>query len=229
MRYGIISVLLLASATLVSGCTKAVIGPDLAHRPTPFIADGTVELSDGFGLMQATITARPEGDTATARYSELGDKPYNAAVTYHAFVPIIAESNRAKKDYWLVGLNLASTEDRSFYAVVRYPSGKPLQPGTMRGDFEFRLLNCGPYRPRAKPADGDEPTEAEMETARQDTPANRIPFQENETLCLFDRIEDVEQHANHMLQQDDIVRRETQADPEAEPENLWSRMTVKAR
>lgn len=231
MRYRVILVSLLAFASIVSGCTKAVLGPDLAHRPTPFVTEGTVELSDTFGVMQATITARPGGDTATVRFEELGDKPYNATVTYHAFIPVIAETNAVRKDYWLVGLNLAQTPDRAFYAVMRYPHGKGLAPGTTRDDFEFRVLNCGPYHPKAKPAEEAEGPEAEVteNAPGADSPANQVPHAENDTQCVFDTIDEVEQHTNWILQKDDMFRRQALTEPDTEVENSWSRLTVKAR
>ena len=230
MRHGFSLVLVVACMGMLSACTKAVVGPDLAHRPTPFVAEGTVDLSDTFGVMQATIIARPEGDTATVRFDDIGERPYNATVTYHAFVPIIAESNADRKDYWLIGLNLTQTPDRSFYAIMRYPHGKGLQPDTARDDFEFRVLNCGPYHPKAKAAEEDGNAAAQaVEETRTDIPANQVRHTETDTLCLFHRRNDVEQHANWILQQDDMLRREAMRDPEMVTDNGWSRLKVVTR
>ncbi len=162
------------------------------------------------------------------RFEDLGEKPYAATVTYRAFTPIIAESNAARKDYWLIGLNLTQTPDRSFYAIMRYPHNKALQPGTTRDDFEFRLLDCGIY---PKPVDAEEARETDVteEVLEQDMPADLIAYKENDTLCLFDRIEDVEEHANQLLQQNDALKREAMANPEAGPVNRWSRLKVEAR
>ena len=214
MRHRFSLVLVVACMGLLSACNKAVLGPDLARRPTPFVAEGIVELTDSSGTTQATITARPEADTATVRFSELGSKPYNAALSYRAFVPIIAESNAAKKDYWLVGVSLARTADRSFYAILRYPSGRPLQPGTTRDDFELRVLDCGVF-----PSPEDTNTQA----------SDAISYEESESLCIFDDIAEVEKHASRVLQQDDVAKRDALANPKDAPADPWSRVTVKAR
>lgn len=215
MRHRFSLVLVVACMGLLSACTKAVLGPDLAHRPTPFVAQGTVELSDSSGTTKATITARPDGDAATVQFEDLGSQPYNATLTYRAFVPIIAESNAAKKDYWLVGVNLARTADRSFYALMRYPSGKPLEPGTRRDDFELRVLDCGIF---PKPEDTGANTQA----------SEAFSYEENDSLCIFDDVEQIERHANRVLQQDDIARREALANPKNAPAERWNRVTVQA-
>jgi len=227
MRNRFSLVLVVAFMGLLSACTKAVLGPDLAQRPTPFVAEGAVDLSDSFGVVQATINAQPAGDTGTVHFSELGDKPYKAALTYRPFIPIIAESNTERKDYWLVALNLTRTKDRAFYAIMRYPHGKPLQPRATRDDFEFRLLDCG-MQPKPEADEAAEP-ELTEDILKTDIPANLVTYQESDSLCLFERIEDVEEHANRILQQDDALRREAQADPEAGSVNRWSRLKVVAR
>lgn len=215
MRHGFSLVLVVACMSLLSACNKAVLGPDLAHRPTPFVAQGLVELSDSSGTTKATITARPDGDAATVQFESLGSKPYNATLTYRAFVPIIAESNAKKKDYWLVGVNLSKTADRSFYAILRHPSGRPLEPGTTREDFELRVLDCGVF-PKA-------------EDSGTDTKASEaFSYEESDSLCIFDNIAEVERHASRVLQQDDIARRDALTDPKEAPADRWNRVTVHA-
>jgi hypothetical protein len=230
MRHKPVLVLFVACMGMLSACTKAVIGPDLAHRPTPFVPNGTIELSDTYGVIQAEVTARPVGDTATVRFEDLGEKPYTATVTYHAFTPIIAESNTARKDYWLIGLNLTQTPDRSFYAVMRYPHGKALEPGTTRNDFEFRLLDCGDL---AKPPEEDASDavneEVEKKILQGDAPPNLFAYRESNTFCTFERIEDVERHASRILRMDDVERRDAEAGLDTAALNRWSRLKVEAR
>ena len=89
MRHKSLLVLAVTCMGLLSACTKAVIGPDLAQRPTPFVIEGTIELSDTFGVMQATVTALPGGDTAVVQFENLGASRKPSKPTSPTIAPIL--------------------------------------------------------------------------------------------------------------------------------------------
>ncbi len=151
----------------LSGCIKAVMGPDLARRPTPFIDTGAIHITEKRGLTDTVISASPAGDKAVVKLFYLGDRVYNAAVTYTPFTPIIAETIRDRKDYWLVGFNMSQTPDRAFYAILRYPHDKPLLARTTRDDFEMQVLTC--------PGPGMQPKPAATEADSSAAPAEMAP------------------------------------------------------
>src|SRR5262249_49234498 len=125
---------LILAAPALSGCARMVTGPDLARRPTPFADNGIVRLQSLPDKPVATITARPDGDTAEVVVDD-PKHPFTARMPYRPFTPIIAETNADRHDYWLVGFNLTQTPDRAFYAILRYPHGR-------RDRGEFDLLLC---------------------------------------------------------------------------------------
>ena len=133
--------------------TDAVVGPDLgkagpfaqAHevlldQPSP--ASGS-SAPDAEPLMHIDIVPSPAGDSATLVHVVSDTKPYLAGGTYHAFLPIVAETNARQKDYWIVGLNLTRTPDRSIYTVLRFPHGQSFAPGTSSDTVEYLQLACG--------------------------------------------------------------------------------------
>ena len=145
---------LLSLAFSVCGCmaksahNDSVVGPDLGHDG-PFAAAHDIVLT---GITPAATDASPpvriaivrgdREDVATLEHVVSDTKAYLAGVTYQPFTPIIAETNAEQKDYWIVGLNMTRTPDRSIYTVLRYPHGLRIEPGLTSDAFEYLSLDC---------------------------------------------------------------------------------------
>jgi len=145
---------LLALSFSVCGCTAksahddSVVGPDLGHDG-PFAAAHDIVLTgmaptatDGPPPVRIAIVRGDHEDVATLEHVISDTKPYLAGVTYRAFTPIIAETNADQKAYWIVGLNLTRTPDRSVYTVLRYPHDLRIEPGLTSDAFEYLSLDC---------------------------------------------------------------------------------------
>ena len=144
-----IGVVALASVLLV-GCERPillwgnlVVGPDMGAAG-PFGARHAVMTGDSGNKDDKAppmrIDIHPQGVTEEATLTGVleGTKPYLAGVTWHEFTPIVAETNAARMDYWLIGLNLTRTPDRSIYGIVRFPHGAALSVNGV----EYVLLSC---------------------------------------------------------------------------------------
>ena len=139
---GLKIVTLVTLAASLSGC-GVIMGPDLATRPSPF--HGAVTMTDDEGHQVAALTPSDQGDTAVVDFSGVNGKPvsFKANITYRAFVPIVAETNAERRDYWLIGFNASQTADRSYYIVLRYPHAQPLAVHTT-AKAELKVLVCDP-------------------------------------------------------------------------------------
>ena len=147
---------------VLSGCSKPasdrfntyIVGPDL-NPAGPFAGTGIVHIgappTDGNSASSSAsddlpyldITPNVTGDTGRlARIVVSTDKPFDAGVSYYRFMPVVAETNADARTYWLVGLNLSRTPDRSTYIVLRYPAGLAIHPGLSSDTFEYAALTC---------------------------------------------------------------------------------------
>ena len=146
-------ILALASLAL-GGCQRPVtlwgnlvVGPDM-DAAGPFAARHIMLSGDGgdaddkgeSGTAMRIDIRRGITDDAVLTGVLEGTKPYNAGVTWHALAPIVAEPNATRMDYWLVGLNLTRTPDRSVYGILRFPHGA--DPAAGKDGFEYVLLSC---------------------------------------------------------------------------------------
>ncbi len=142
--------LIVLAAAAMGGCTRPlsdtdaawstmVVGPDLGTGG-PF-GDHAVTLTPDGDVSTMRIDLRPGAtQEATLTHVISDTKSYLAGVTWHPFTPIVAETNAARMDYWIVGLNLSRTPDRSIYSVMRYPHEMDLMaPGA---HVEYARLSC---------------------------------------------------------------------------------------
>ena len=136
------------AATTVSACSMFPVGPDLAKAPSPFGDAATIHIVDDKGDTLADITHQPTGDRGVMTFGDFDSKTYKADVTWHAFDSGLKDD----KVYWLAGVNLFQTADRSAYAVLRFPKGT-------NQDLPFKadmmVINCGI---RNGPSDEDNST-----------------------------------------------------------------------
>jgi hypothetical protein len=135
----------------LSGCSFFAIGPDLDKTPTPFGPAPIVRLIlQGADTPPIEIRHSNTGDTALVPASPMSkDKSFDASMTYYAFKPAIEDH----KDYWLVGINIFKTTDRSAYAVIRYPQGTQFTSGHSTA-AEMLIMSCamrGVYPPLTQP------------------------------------------------------------------------------
>lgn len=128
--------------------SEAVVGPDLEHHG-PFDDTQAVRLTGIASHSESdppplhiSITHGATQDVASLEHVLSDTKSYLAGVTYHRFVPIVSETNSEQEDYWIVGLNLTRTPDRSIYTVLRFPHGLKLAPGLKSDRFEYLSLDC---------------------------------------------------------------------------------------
>ena len=161
--------LILAAGICLAACTPkasdtvagySVIGPDLG-KDGPFQAAHEISLVEVSPVeagssasvtsssepapdtrMRMDIVRNPNENVATLTHVISDTQTYLAGVTYQRFVPIVAETNAEAKDYWIVGLNLTRTPDRSIYTVLRYPHGLTIAPGMVSEAFEYLSLSC---------------------------------------------------------------------------------------
>ncbi len=167
------------SAEDADAITQSVIGVDLTHGG-PFDAAATAQLgapfSDGEASAQAdlphlTITRGAFEDSGVVEnILDNTSKPFLAGISYLHFVPIVAETNKDAKTYWLVGVNMTRTPDRSLYIVLRYPKGLDIQPGLSSDDFEYAQLTCDDLAVARRPADYYAPQKEDAADKPEPTP-----------------------------------------------------------
>ena len=109
----------IAVAATLSACSMFPVGPDLAKAPSPFGDAATVHILDDKGETLADIAHQAPGDRGVMTFGDFDSKTYKADVTWHEFDSGLKDDN----DYWLAGINLFQTADRSAYAVLRFPRG----------------------------------------------------------------------------------------------------------
>src|SRR4051812_41640177 len=105
----------IAVAPTLSACSMFPVGPDLAKAPSPFGDAATVHILDDKGATIADLTHQPSGDRGVMTFGDFDSKTYKADATWHAFDSGLKDD---KDDYWLAGINLFQTADRSAYAVL---------------------------------------------------------------------------------------------------------------
>ncbi|ADU13426.1 hypothetical protein [Asticcacaulis excentricus] len=145
----------------------AVVGPDM-DKTGPFenferltlAAVPTEDTPPDSKLMRIEVKKGSGEDIATL-YNLLSDhKPYLAGVTYHPFTPVVAETNADRKDYWIVGLNLSRTPDRSVYSILRFPHGSAFTRG-QTVQVEYLNLGCFDLSIARTPVSAYDPANAE--------------------------------------------------------------------
>lgn len=162
-RYLCLAVAALLSFTLAA-CQKPssgsdpVIGSDLGHD-WPFGTAGFVRLSDRPDGDDAVVTrlditrADPEDHGVAINIASNTTKPFDAGISYLHLRPVVAETNADAREYWLIGLNLSRTKDRSVYMLLRYPASLTLTPGIDSDAFEYMPLTCDDLDVARHPAD----------------------------------------------------------------------------
>lgn len=125
-----------AAAISLSACSMFPVGPDLAKAPSPFGDATRIQVVDDQGDTVADITHQPTGDTGVLHFGDFDSKTYNADVTWHAFDPGLKD----QQDYWLAGVNLFKTADRSAYAVLRFPHSSGM---SLPAKADMIVINCG--------------------------------------------------------------------------------------
>ena len=152
------------AADAVSRSAEYVVGPDLdpvgpfagagnVHIGAPTTNGSSASSSASDDLPYLDITPNAAGDTGRlAKIVASTDKPFDAGVTYYRFTPVVAETNAEAHAYWLVGLNLSRTPDRSAYIVLRYPARLAIQPGLSSDAFEYAALTCADLDVARRPA-----------------------------------------------------------------------------
>lgn len=145
----------------------SVVGPDM-DKTGPFeifehltLAAVPAEDTPPYSKLTRVELKKGSGEDIATLYNLLSDnKPYLAGVTYHPFTPVVAETNADRKDYWIVGLNLSRTPDRSVYSILRFPHGSAFTRG-QTVQVEYLKLGCYDLTIARMPVSAHDPTNAE--------------------------------------------------------------------
>lgn len=145
----------------------SVVGPDMEQngpfqnfQHITFSAERRADTPPEAKLTRIELRKGTGEDVATL-YNVLSDsKPYLAGVSYHRFTPVIAESNAERKDYWLIGLNLSRTPDRSVYSILRFAQGTNFTPG-QSANVEYLSLDCYDLKVARRPVAAYDPANIE--------------------------------------------------------------------
>ncbi|EGF93323.1 hypothetical protein ABI_17630 [Asticcacaulis biprosthecium C19] len=222
--------LVLVAALALTGCNKvfddqSVVGPDLSGDG-PFEGAAEVVMTEPFRIdgrdktRHITIKPRAGEDAGTViNLTSNTEKPFNAGVTWHAFTPIVAETNADARTYWLMGFNLTRTPDRAVYMIVRYPRGLELKSGLTSDAFEYLSLDCGDLDVARHPPEHYAPVAEGKE--RKETPLDPAPEAGD---CEFNSLNEARKLAPLALQRYDQVKHYEDA-----PTADWNQLKVEVR
>jgi hypothetical protein len=247
MRHCIGLIVLSLCTITLSGCTAMAVGPDLDKTPSPFGDVSNIRLSTiDDPRYYLKIQHSADGDKGIYRDPTQGNLTYKADITYYGFSPLLAETNAARRDYWLVGINLTQTKDRSFYFLLRYPYGKPLRSGEAHTDFEIAAIGCAamqngvsrdlnfagskPKTPATEEYDwstGTFPAEAKAPTPEPPAPIV-LPDDPSDRGCEFKDMDEVRAFAPKVLLADEKQRRDNLSKPEDERRTDLGWVSIKA-
>jgi hypothetical protein len=199
-------ILALIAAT-VSGCQMMPLGPDLARAPSPFGESASIYVETGTrgkDLAFARITHTASGDTATvhADLFQVG-RDFDARLTWYPFAGGRADLD-VPYDYWLTGINILQSADRSAYVILRLPKGWTPRPGTA-SKAEVMYVTCemmGFYYPftRAKAVEYEAPAEEDgPEPLRPEGPSKFMSTELEAETCDFGAVEEVHAVAPQIL------------------------------
>ncbi|ESQ79915.1 hypothetical protein [Asticcacaulis sp. YBE204] len=198
---------------------RSVVGPDM-EKAGPFgnfkhITFAAVRAEDtptDSQLMRIELV-KGAGENVATLYNLLSDsKSYMAGVTYHAFVPVIAETNAERHDYWIVGMNLSRTPDRSVYSVIRFAHGATFTPGqTVKVDY--LSLDCDDLEVARRPVSYFEPQPVDAGTdtsasASEDIEPLELPeFKPEAGECEFNSLTEAYRLTPEILRRYDQIKR----------------------
>ncbi len=131
-------VIVVGLALALPACSMFPLGPDLARAPTPFGDAPVVQLVGDDG-QTTEIRHGDAGDTAVLNFDAVDkEKTFDAGITW---LPISSGGDPAH-DYWLGGVNIFRTADRSAYVVLRYPHGLKIARPMKSDTFETIIMTC---------------------------------------------------------------------------------------
>ena len=215
-----------AAAVSLSACSMFPVGPDLAKAPSPFGDAATVQIVDDKGDTIADITHRPTGDTGVMHFGDFDSKTYKADLTWHAFDPGMKD----KQDYWLAGVNLFQTADRSAYAVLRFPQGADKD---LPFKADMMVINCGM---RIDPDDMADAIESDDSRSSSDDSSSGSAEEDQAkamadqlTSCDFETLDEVYAFLPDMLEkaQKEAEDNKSKSDEDKSNDYEWEKVTIK--
>ena len=222
-----------AAAISLSACSMFPVGPDLAKAPSPFGDAAQVQVIDDHGDTVADITHQPTGDTGVLHFGDFDSKTYNADVTWYAFDPGLKD----QQDYWLAGVNLFKTADRSAYAVLRFPRSAGMRPPAKA---DMMVINCGmridpDEMSDAMTSDTAEDSSSSSEdnsSGNEDSSAGEIQAKamaEQLTGCDFDTLDQVYKFLPDMLAKanQEVIDNKDKGEDEKTNDYEWEKVTIK--
>ncbi|MFT3995919.1 MAG: hypothetical protein QM667_00810 [Asticcacaulis sp.] len=186
-------------------------GPFKTFQRITFAAVRAEDTPADSKLMRIELQKGSGEDVATL-YNLLSDsKSYLAGVTYHPFTPVIAETNAERKDYWLVGLNLSRTPDRSVYSIIRFPHGSTFTAG-QSVKVDYLSLGCGDLDVARHPASYYEPqpidsAQGVSSSASEDIDPLELPeFKPEAGACEFNSLAEAYRLTPQILRRYDQIK-----------------------
>ncbi|MDC7682424.1 hypothetical protein PQU92_04005 [Asticcacaulis sp. BYS171W] len=218
--------IIVASLLALTACTKpaqeaamdrSIVGPDMEKagpfgnfRRITFAAVRAEDTPADSQLMRIELV-KGRGEEVATLYNLLSDsKPYLAGVTYHAFVPVIAETNAERQDYWIVGMNLSRTPDRSVYSVIRFTHGANFTPGqTVKVDY--LSLDCDDLEIARRPVayfapEPPEGADASASAGEDAAPAELPEFKPEAGECEFNSLTEAYRVTAEVLRRYDQIK-----------------------
>lgn len=130
----------LSLAVILPACSMIALGPDLSKAPSPFGDAATIRLvGDDGNTTEIHHTA--DGDTTTLKFDAVDqEKTFDGSLTWEPVTS--ADAGDSTHDYWLAGINIFKTADRSAYIVLRYPHGLKIARPMTSDAFESILITC---------------------------------------------------------------------------------------
>lgn len=221
-----------ALAVSLSACSMFPVGPDLAKAPSPFGDAATIHVIDDKGDTIADITHQATGDTGVMHFGDFDSKTYKADLTWHAFDPGLKD----KQDYWLAGVNLFQTADRSAYAVLRFPHAADKD---LPFKADMMVINCGMRIDPDDVADAIDSDDSSSSSSSDDSSADPTAETAEEsqakamadkmTGCDFDTVDEVYKFLPDMLTKakQEAADNEGKADDDKSNDYEWEKVTIK--
>lgn len=138
----------------MSACMMLPMGPELDKAPSPFGDAALIQLVSDNGSQN--ITHGPDGDTmildiGSDKTDTFSRQLYEGQLTYRRIV-VDATS---EYDFWLMGLNVFRTKDRSYYGILRLPKNVRMVSGTSTEAGLLVLTCAGLEDIKPKPEPGE--------------------------------------------------------------------------
>ncbi|ESQ87082.1 hypothetical protein ABAC460_21165 [Asticcacaulis sp. AC460] len=230
IRHYLVLALILATVT---GCQMLPLGPDLASAPSPFGESPRIELTGvktGNESDRIEILHTPQGDT-TLIHTDVLDvvRTFDAQLTWQP-VPTGTPGFERQFDYWLVGINVFRSRDRSAFAVFRFPQDWQSAPGSA-SDAGMIVITCEMmgFSPGAKAVEEAATAEPPSEAVSVPTIEPDIPDDNAPPSCGFASLEELQTYLPVLMAKAAEETRANRGLPEDEKGSTYAWSPIRVR